>query len=260
MTDAIKQRVQHQFGRAAEAYVVSDVHAQGESLGVLLAELPPRIEGEGLDVATGAGHCALAIAPRLRQVVAADLTEEMLATTARLAADRGVANLTTRRADAEALPFAGGAFDLVTCRLAFHHFPHPQQALAEMARVLRPGGWLGFTDNITVADRQGAMVYNDFERRRDPSHFEVMPLARLIATIEATGLHVTFTRRLTKEFEFHGWCDRQQVSAGDREILLATMRQLPPALTPLFLPRWADDTLYFTLWEAVVVAHKPALS
>src|SRR2546426_10530938 len=121
----LKDRVQAQFGAAAEAYVTSDVHARGESLGILLAEVQPQAHWEALDVATGAGHCALAFAARVRRVVALDLTGPMLETAARLAAERGLANLETRTGDAEALPFPESAFDVVTCRLAFHHFPRP---------------------------------------------------------------------------------------------------------------------------------------
>ncbi len=256
MSDPVKHKVQEQFGRAAAAYVTSEIHALGESLGLLLREVQPQPDWEAVDVATGAGHCALAFAPRVGSMIAADLTEAMLETTARLAAERGVANLSTRRADAEDLPFADGSADLVTCRLAFHHFPHPGLAMAEMARVLRPGGRLGFTDNIVVQDAASAEHYNAFERLRDPSHHEVLPLARLLDLVEGTGLHVLSTRRLSKEMEFGDWCDRQQVSAGDRRLLLQMARQLPAPLVPLLRPRWADETLHFTLWEVVLVAEK----
>lgn len=254
--DKTKRRVQARFGAAADAYVVSDVHARGESLEVLVGEVGPQAHWRALDIATGAGHCAVAFAPHVHAVVAADLTEEMLSAATRLAANRRVANLTVQRADAEALPFRAESFDLVTCRLAFHHFPHPERAVREFARVLHRGGVLGFTDNIVVADRPAAQFYNRFERLRDPSHHEVLPLARLIEWFEAEGLHVRFARRLSKEMEFRDWCDRQKVAAADRDGLLEMARRIPAALQPLLAPRWADSTFYFTLWEAVIVAEK----
>jgi ubiquinone/menaquinone biosynthesis C-methylase UbiE len=255
MSDELKARVQSQFGASSDAYASSDIHARGESLALLLELTQPRPEWQALDVATGAGHTALAFAPHVGRVVATDLTREMLAKTAELAAARGLANLETREADAEALPFEAGSFDLVTCRLAFHHFPNPRQAIAEFARVLKPGGVLGFTDNIVTPDKQAAGYYNAYEKLRDPSHNWVYPLVRLQAMFEEAGLKVEATRELSKEFEFHNWADRQRVSPGNKEKLLEMMRHIPEALQPLFAPRWADNTMYFSLWEAVIVAR-----
>ena len=166
--DDLKAKARAQFGPTARAYASSDVHARGESLALLVQLIQPQIGWRALDVATGAGHTALAFAPYVTSVVATDLTESMLAQTAELAARRGVANVQIVSADAEALPFAEECFDLVTCRLAFHHFPHPQETIRELARALKPGGILGFTDNIVVADQGAATYYNAYEKLRDP--------------------------------------------------------------------------------------------
>jgi ubiquinone/menaquinone biosynthesis C-methylase UbiE len=256
MSDELKAKAQSQFGASADAYATSDVHARGESLAILVELVKPQGDWQVLDVGTGAGHTALAFAPHVACVIAADLTEEMLAKTAELAAERGLDKLETRVADAEALPFEDAAFDLVTCRLAFHHFPNPRRVVDEFARVLKPGGILGFSDNIVVPDRQAAGYYNAYEKLRDPSHHWVYPLVRLQAMFEQAGLTVEATRQLSKEFEFHAWADRQRASDAVKAKLLEMMRSIPEALEPLFAPRWADDTLYFSLWEAVIVAKK----
>jgi len=256
MSDSLKVKVQSQFGAAVEAYASSEIHARGESLDILIELIKPEGGWQALDVATGAGHTALSIAPHVAHVTATDLTEVMLAKTAELAARKGLTNVETRRADAEALPFEAASFDLVTCRLAFHHFPNPHQALAELARVLKPGGVLGFTDNIVVPDKQAAGYYNAYEKLRDPSHNWVYPLARLEAMFARAGLRVEATRQLSKEFEFHEWADRQHVSEANKEKLLNMMRHIPEALQPLFAPRWTEETMYFSLWEAVIVGRR----
>lgn len=256
MSDEQKSKVQAQFGPAAEGYATSNVHAKGESLAVLAELIEPQPDWQALDVATGAGHTALLFAPKVAHVVATDLTEAMLTKTAELAAQRGLTNLETRFADAEKLPFDDASFDLVTCRIAFHHFPNPRDAVAEFARVLKPGGILGFTDNITVPEKQAAGYYNAFEKLRDPSHNWVYPLVRLEAMFAQAGLTVQATRQLSKELEFHLWADRMRVSAENKEKLLEMMRQLPESLGPFLAPRWADDTLYFTLHEAVIIARR----
>ncbi len=257
MSNDLKATVQTQFGASSDAYATSDIHARGKSLAILVELIQPQPDWQGLDVATGAGHTALAFAPHVARVVAADLTEAMLAKTAELAAARGLTNVETKIADAEALPFDDDSFDLVTCRLAFHHFPNPHQALAEFARVLKPGGRLGLTDNITVPDKQAAGYYNAYEKLRDPSHHWVYPLVRLQMMVDKAGLQVQATRELSKEFEFHNWADRQHVSEANKEKLLEMMRQIPEALKLLLAPRWADGTMYFSLHEVVIVARLP---
>jgi ubiquinone/menaquinone biosynthesis C-methylase UbiE len=256
MSDELKAKVQAQFGASSEGYATSAVHAKGESLALLVELIQPQPDWVALDVATGAGHTALAFALHVARVIATDLTPEMLAKTAELAAKRGLTNVETRPADAEALPFDDASFDLVTCRIAMHHFPNPRQALAEFARVLKPGGVLGFTDNITVPDKQAAGYYNAYEKLRDPSHNWVYPLVRLQAMFEDAGLKVEATRELSKELEFQEWANRQHVSEANKEKLLEMMRHIPEALQPLFKPRWVEGTMYFSLWEAVIVARR----
>lgn len=256
MSDDLKSKVQAQFGAASAGYATSEVHAKGESLGILLELLKPQPDWHVLDVATGAGHTALTLAPHVAHVIATDLTEEMLIKTAELAAARGLTNLETRFADAEELPFDDASFDLVTCRIAMHHFPNPRQALDEFARVLKPGGVIGFTDNITVPDKQAAGYYNAYEKLRDPSHNWVYPLVRLQAMFEDADFKVQATRQLSKELEFQQWADRMRVSEKNKEKLLEMMRNIPEALQPLFAPRWADGTMYFSLWETVIIAGK----
>jgi ubiquinone/menaquinone biosynthesis C-methylase UbiE len=198
------------------------------------------------------------MAAHVEHVIASDLTAEMLEETARLARERGLANLETRTADAECLPFPDASFDLVTCRLAFHHFPHPDDAVRELARVLKRGAVLGFADNIAVEDADGAAAYNAYEKLRDPSHHEVLPLSRLIALFERAGLHVEATRSFAKEFELEPWADRMHVSDGDKSRLLEMLRTLPASARPLLAPRFTGDTAWFSLWETAIVARRAA--
>lgn len=257
MSDELKAKVQSQFGPAADAYATSAIHARGESLKILIDLVKPQPDWQLLDVATGAGHTALTFAPHVAHVIATDITRQMLAKTVELAAVRGLTNIETQPADAEALPFDDASFDLVTCRLALHHFPNPHQALSEFARVLKPGGVLGLADNITVPDKKAAGYHNAYEKLRDPSHNWVYPLVRLQVMVEKAGLKVEARRELTKEFEFQRWVNSQKgVSETTKEKLLEMMRHIPEALKPLFAPRWADGTMYFSLWEAVIVAKK----
>src|SRR6202048_3716589 len=118
--------VRSQFGAVADAYVTSTYHATGPDLAALVQAAALRGTERVLDLGCGAGHMALAMAASAAQVTAVDVTPDMVATAARLAAERGVANLTIRVADAADLPFPNDHFDIVTSRVAAHHFADPR--------------------------------------------------------------------------------------------------------------------------------------
>src|ERR687896_736506 len=105
----VKETVRQQFGRVAANYATSAVHVAGPDLAAMLDAWPLRGDETVLDAGTGTGHTALAFAPRVGHVVAVDLTEPMLAQGRRMAAERGIANVSFDQADVERLPFADGA-------------------------------------------------------------------------------------------------------------------------------------------------------
>src|SRR5438034_361299 len=106
------EKTRQQFGAVAEKYVTSKVHAEGESLQLMVAMARPKATDRVLDVGTGAGHCAFAFAPHVASVVASDITEPMLEQVRRGIARRGLTNVTAfGPAPAEDLPFPDGAFE-----------------------------------------------------------------------------------------------------------------------------------------------------
>jgi ubiquinone/menaquinone biosynthesis C-methylase UbiE len=144
-----KTLVQQQFGANAAAYATSTVHAKGASLARLVELVKPKADWTVLDIATGAGHTALAFAPHVAHVVASDLTPEMLIEAAKLAADKGYANMTTAKADAERLPFADASFDVVVSNGVIDLIPDKDAVFAELHRVLAPGGRTQIAD-VTI--------------------------------------------------------------------------------------------------------------
>src|SRR3972149_2395216 len=147
-----RRLAQQQFSAHAQNYVTSADHAQSDSLARLVALVQPQPQWRALDIATGGGHTALAFAPHVREVVATDLTREMLLAAEAFIRARGSANVSFRQADAAALPFGDSEFDLVTCRVAPHHFPDCARFVREMAHVLRLGGVAVMVDNVVPDD------------------------------------------------------------------------------------------------------------
>ena len=188
--------VQRFFGDNAAAYATSAPHARGASLQLLLEATAPQGDWLVLDVATGAGHTALTFAPHVARVVATDLTHNMLLQARRLAAARGQA-LALARHDAAALPFAADTFDLLTCRIAPHHFPDVGAFVREAVRVTKPAGLVAIVDNIVPgthlrgkprrqADAAAAYI-NAFETLRDPSHVRALAVQEWERRLTAAG-------------------------------------------------------------------------
>jgi ubiquinone/menaquinone biosynthesis C-methylase UbiE len=254
--DTAKSLVQSQFGASAEAYATSQVHARGASLGrlVQLAEVGPT--DRVLDVATAAGHTALALAPLAHSVLGVDLTPQMLDVARRLARERGLSNVEFAQGDAEHLPVPDGSFDRVVCRIALHHFPNAQAAASEMARALKPGGRLALVDNIVPPDPEAAAFINRFETLRDPSHHWLYSLDQLADLFREAGLTVVHTETLVKPMQFHDWAARMNTPAALEEELWVSLEATTGILRDYFEPREVDGERQFNLHEGIVVAVK----
>ncbi|MCL6444238.1 MAG: class I SAM-dependent methyltransferase [Alicyclobacillus sp.] len=203
-----KQRVIEQFGRTAAAYVSSASHANADALARMLTALKPNRDWLVLDVATGGGHVAKAVAPFVRQVVALDITSNMLRAARDHLASSGIDNALPVLGDAEELPFLDQTFDAVTCRIAAHHFPNPERFLEQSARVLKRGGTFLLIDNITPADRDVGLFYNRVERMRDDSHVRCLSEEEWLSRLEAAGLDVGHRETSVKRFAFQSWVRR----------------------------------------------------
>jgi len=221
-----KDAVRKQYGSVGDAYVKSVGHATGNDLGRMVELANPRSTDEMLDVATGGGHVARAFSPHVSHVVASDLTPEILGFAAAAFAEWGLANVTTAVADAEALPFADGSFDIVTCRIAPHHFPNPSSFVQEVARVLRTGGRFVLVDSTVPAGDDG-VVFNTFEKLRDPSHVRSLTIDAWTGLLEAAGLTVEAVESFTKRHDFADWTSRSRTSDEDRAELERMIREAP---------------------------------
>jgi len=230
----VKARVRDQFGRAAEAYVTSAGHARGDDLARLVELAAPTKEDVALDVSTGGGHTALALAARAGRVVASDLTPRMLAAARRFIVGAGATNVDYVVADAEALPFLDETFDLVTVRIAPHHYADVRRAAREMARVLKTGGRLALIDNIAPEDAALDRHLNDWERRRDPSHVRAYTVGEWRDFLAAAGLRVVHLETARKAHDFTSWTERMRMPAAERDALARDILAAPPEARDYF--------------------------
>jgi ubiquinone/menaquinone biosynthesis C-methylase UbiE len=177
-----------QFAPLADDYAKSRSHAEGQTLDRLVLAARPSGTDVVLDVATGAGATALALAPRVRLVVAHDLTPSMAARARRSAQERGLGNVHAVLSPAERLPFAEERFDLVTCRTASHHFDDVGAAVREMRRVVRPGGRVVLVDQVAAEDPALRALQHDLEVLHDATHRRTYTPAEWRSTFEDAGL------------------------------------------------------------------------
>lgn len=228
---------QQRFGRFSDRYVTSRGHAQGADLDRLLDIARPQPDWIVLDVATGGGHTALKFAPQVAHVVATDLTPEMLCAAREHIGQRGADNVSFKRADAENLPFEDRRFDLVTCRIAPHHFAHPARFVSEASRVLKLEGILLVQDHVLPDDPQAAATVDAFERLRDPSHSRAYTEGEWGAMFALAGLHVNHVEQLVKQHQFVAWCARQDCTPETVARLVAMLKGASPAVLDWMQPR-----------------------
>lgn len=220
-----KQDTREQFARTSQSYLTSATHAKNIDLDIMLFLLQPHDQMSVLDVATGAGHTAMKVAPFVREVLATDLTAEMLERVDELKAKRNIANVKTMLADAEELPFEDGAFDAVTCRIAPHHFLEIRKAVTEIGRVIKPDGLFILEDSISPLDTELDMFINTVERVRDRTHIRSYTIAEWHDLASHARLAVEETLIYRKRHDIQDWIARAAISEAEGAQVLALFRE-----------------------------------
>jgi SAM-dependent methyltransferase len=181
------------WSERAQGYVESDAHREGEDLDQLVEWA--RGARTALDVATGGGHVAARFRDAGLEVVTCDPAPGM-------------------RPDvicrAESLPFADGAFDVVACRTAAHHFADVRAAVREMARVA--GDRVLIVDTMHMGD-----AVEDAEALRDPSHVRNYTEAEWRGMVEEAGLGIDEVRFFSHAFDFAAWLARTGCEGDEAE-------------------------------------------
>jgi ubiquinone/menaquinone biosynthesis C-methylase UbiE len=260
MFSEIHAKVKAQFSNTAQAYVTSSVHAKGDEL-KLLIELAGDVTGKNvLDIATGGGHTALAFAKAGATVTATDLTPEMLEAARTFIASQGVDSITFQEANAEALAFENAAFDIVTCRIAAHHFGEPAKFVNEVARVLRPNGMFLLVDNISPNDGTLATAMNHIEKTRDPSHVCAYSIPTWLEWLTEAGLELHHLTRFKRTKNFPYWTSYAKTPEAVTRELETYILKLPEPQQKYFGLTTKEDRLETLAHEVMVLMATKAES
>jgi ubiquinone/menaquinone biosynthesis C-methylase UbiE len=251
-----KRLVKNNFGVAAADYVTSKVHAGGADLEWLVENAALNGSERVLDVATGGGHVAFALAPYAAEVVALDLTQPMLEVARKEASARGLANISYVEGDAQALPFEDASFDVVACRHAPHHFPKVQEAVREWARVLKPGGKLLLVDSTSPEESDADTVLHEIESLRDPSHARNHRISEWQTYLNAAGFTVLSAREWGLFLDIPSWTQRMRTPPESVSTIERLIREATPSVRERLRFEERDGALGFTLPVALILAVK----
>jgi SAM-dependent methyltransferase len=222
--DSIREEFTHQAGSFGKAAVMTSA----ETLGALVELVSADADARWLETACGTGLVSRALAGRVGFVTGVDLTPAMLEQAKSGAAGEGIENASFSVGDATALEFADGSFDGAVTRLSLHHIPLPGRAIAEMARVVRPGGAVIVGDLVAdEADGQGALWREEIERLRDPSHWACRTPEQLRAMGSAAGLVIEHEQLIPLDIDFEDWLERGSGGRAASPLVDALLAQRP---------------------------------
>lgn len=250
------------------AYMVHRTQLNQASLQPMMRLVQPHPSWRVLDVATGTGSVALALAPHVAQVTAVDITPAMLAMAHKNVVEEGYRNIRLQLADAHSLPFEPASFDLVTCRMAAHHFLQLDRFLAEVRRLLCPQGQLLLAD-MTVPgsrlhgkkaqrQREAGAYINAMEKLRDPSHGRFLSVPEWQDALQLAGFTGLQETAVTHDVEFEQWLAQTQVDAQNRLRLRAMVLQAPEPVQAFLTPQMTGDRITVRLTETIFLASKVA--
>lgn len=226
--------VGNQFGAQAAAYLESAVHAAGADLQTLAALTVKSPAARVLDLGCGAGHVSFHVAPHVREIIAYDLSPEMLAVVAGAAAERGLANIRTQQGMVERLPFADESFDFVLSRFSAHHWCDFESALREAARVLKRGGTVGIVDAISPGPALLDTYLQATELLRDPSHVRDRSRAEWEEAFVRAGFLPSMTAAHRLRLEFASWVARIRTPLLQIDAIRALHAAMPESVARHF--------------------------
>jgi ubiquinone/menaquinone biosynthesis C-methylase UbiE len=244
---------QKQFDPLAERYLHSSVHRAGPSLSVLLQLAEPTKEDLVLDIATGPGSTAFALADHVQRVTAIDIAPRMLEQGRLRAKTEGKTNISFQQASAEALPFDAASFSLVVSRHAPHHFEDAKKFLCEIRRVLTHGGRFVLADQISPAEEISEWL-NRWEQLRDPSHFVQRTASQWRELAACAGLREIRRQIVPYRLEFDWWvaqagCKVERVAHLERHF-----QSRNPEVTKWLDPTFDGNGKLLSFIEPILVA------
>jgi ubiquinone/menaquinone biosynthesis C-methylase UbiE len=255
--DAVQQAAQEQFARQSRNYGRSHILADVSDVIAACAQISLPQKARVLDVATGAGHTGLYFASLGHEVTCTDLAAPMLERVREAAQERGL-TVETRQHAAEEFPYTDASFDLVTSRVAPHHFSSPESFIRETARVLRPGGWFLLIDgSVPDHEPEAEEWLHQIEKHRDPSHHRLLSPGAWTRLCEASGLRVQSAELKTfKQPDLEWYFETAATSPENRQAVRALIANAPASARAVYRLAEEDGKIVWWWPRLTLVARK----
>ncbi|TME06308.1 MAG: class I SAM-dependent methyltransferase [Chloroflexi bacterium] len=247
--------VRDSFRNVASNYSRSTFHASSIRLQEVVDLAQPQKSDLVLDVATGTGNTAFALAPHVRRVIGVDLTREMLAEARKLSLEKNILNVEWMIGDAEHLPFQDDTFDIYTVRAAPHHFADVDAFIAEAYRVLKPDRDAAFVDCAPPVPARE--VLHEVEVRRDPSHILSLTVEEWVAKLERVGFEVEVATARELDWNYEEWMGNQGIGPELSAELAKVIEAAEGEARVQLHPERREGKLWHAYWHALIRAHKP---
>jgi ubiquinone/menaquinone biosynthesis C-methylase UbiE len=255
--DAIQEQAREQFARQSHRYASGHILADVSDVQAALDRIDLAKGSRVLDVATGAGFTGLHLAKLGHHATLADLAGPMLERAREKACALGLA-IDLREHPAESMPYRDESFDLVTCRVAAHHFSSPQKFVSETARVLKPGGYFILIDGTVSDDHPVAEEWmHQVEKLRDPSHHRFLTPLNWVALCDSSDLEVAY-QGLTpfKQPDLNWYFETAATSEDNRRKVLQLVEEIPAEAKELFQLNREDGKIVWWWQRLTLIARK----
>jgi ubiquinone/menaquinone biosynthesis C-methylase UbiE len=255
--DEVQKAAQEQFAKQSHRYGRGHILENVEDVRAAVEKIPLPVRARVLDVATGGGHTGLFLASLGHEVTLADIAVPMLERAAKTADERGL-KVQTRQHSAEQLPYADGEFDLVTCRVAAHHFSSPPDFIRETARALKRGGFFLLIDGSVADDETEAEEWlHQVEKFRDPSHHRFLTPRAWSRLCEGNGLKVRSVElHPFKQPDLNWYFETAATSPENRKKVLGLVANAPDSVKRLFDLGEEDGKIVWWWQRLTLIAEK----
>jgi len=239
-----------EFTRQSTAFNASPVHRSAETLASLIDLIPADSQQHWLEVCCGPGIISRALAGRVGSVHGVDITPTMIDLANGEAQREGLANVRFSVGDATNLPVPDASYDGAVTRFSLHHIPLPGRCVAEMSRVVRPGGWVVLGDHITSEALDVCYWHQELERLRDPSHWLSLTPRQLRNLGKAAGLSLREEKLIRFSLDYDEWLSRGTGGRQNESLIGELLGQRPEGDVVFRVVASADGvrTLHLIYW------------